>query len=214
MGTSTPLCYVPGFGHNWTVPHGEEYRFIPTLHKQLSRDTPVSLHYVRWGINESAPRHPIESFQKYFREEHQSASTEAFDILQAHIDRFQPKILVAHSMGARAIFHSINNGLIIPSVQKIILLQPDIPVSYDMSRITKKITSNNISFLHTWCPWDDLLGIISVYTGELRIGQMPHPEKDLKSEFFPLKLHSSKWNHTQILKQNINHLINTPMLHK
>ena len=212
MSTQTSLCYVPGFGHNWTVPLGEEHRFIPSIHRQISPNTPISLDYVRWGITESAPQNPLESFQKYFREEHQSASTEAFDILQSHTHQHQPEILIAHSMGARVLFHAINKGLVLPSVQKIIFLQPDIPISFDMSRIANKMAAKNITFSHTWCPWDDLLGIISIYTGELRIGQMPHPEKQFRSHFFPLKLQSTKWNHTQILKQNINHIIDHPQL--
>ncbi len=204
------ISYIPGYSHNWSVPYGEEHLFWPGMHQYIQDQKPshMQLHYVRWGLYEDAPKNWRESFPKYFRELRRSSDITATSILQEHIHRTQPNILVAHSMGANLLFNAVEYGLDLGCVQKIILLQPDISIYKNIKAFSESIKKNNRQLVHTWCPWDDLLGPISIYTGSLRLGQIPHPYNGIQSVFFPLSKKSSKHSHTGILQHHLEEIYN------
>ncbi len=206
MSTPSSLCYIPGFGHNWTVLPGSEHLFIPNVHRKITNNPNWNLHYIRWG-SYTSPENPFDSFEKYRTEELLSTQIETHQIIQDTIIKTTPKTIICNSMGSRALYHAVMNGLQLDSVSRVILLQPDIPMSYNMELFYHKLLDQDIDMTYTWCPWDDLMGIISLSSGELRLGQIPCASSKIKSHFFALKPTRKKWWHTQVLEQDISHIL-------
>jgi len=207
MGNSLSLCYIPGFGHNWNVPHGEEHRFIPSLYQKRitqAQSQELDIYFLRWGLFEN-PQSSLDSIIKYQQEESVAAEAQAIGRLQSTLDIMHPEVVVCHSLGSRLLYHAVMAGVRFDSVRKVVLLQPDIPLGYDLKPFIHNLRQQDTEITYTWCPWDDTLAMVSFFAQELRLGQTPFAS-ELNPTFHPLIPRIGKTWHTRILEDDITYL--------
>lgn len=193
---SKSVLYIPGYGHNWTKQPFDEHQFVPSINRHTYPE--IESHHVSWGIKDN-PNHTLEAIQMYRVEQEQARKDETFQSIEDMIRDKRPSTIVTHSLGSRALYHAVMNGLQMDHPTNIVMLQPDIPLGYDFDAFYNRVEEQDITLSYTYCPWDNLLALASIYDRELRLGQTNINKSSLNPTFLPLQIKANQHSHNSVL---------------
>ncbi len=210
--SKSSVLYIPGLEHNWETSPLDEHRFIPSINRLYHPE--IESHHVNWG-NKENPRNIPEMTQLYKGEAEYAVHDKTVASIEQLIQEKQPKLIVTHSLGSRALYNAVMKGLNLDTPTKILMLQPDIPTSYDFDAFYQKIENQNVDISYTYAPWDNLLALATIYDQELRMGQVDIKKTHFNPRLLPLQI---KWNqHTHnnpLYDPAIEHMIQNEILNK
>lgn len=150
------------------------------------------------------PYNLIAQIQLYYRERHKAEDIKEHQRLQQELTAQKPKIIIAHSSGARLLVKYLATYTLPKSVKQIIFVQADI----SKTELQTNPIPSQIQFTNFWCYWDPALITSMLLNRYIPIGLYPPEPKH--SRFYPLyKLpnpHQNIWKDhkfKQIIAQTI-----------
>lgn len=124
---------------------------------------------------------PFAQLQLYYEERKKASAKEELKKLYDSLEKNQPKIIIAHSTGARLIMNYLDQYSFPRSVQRLIFVQADISeFEWQKAALPPKIRLHNF-----WCWWDQALVSSMILNRYLPMGlysQKPY------SQFYPLRM--------------------------
>jgi hypothetical protein len=150
------------------------------------------------------PYNLITQLQLYYKERDKTQNPAEHQRLKQELFKQQPKIIIAHSSGARLLIKYLVDYRLPPSVQSIIFVQADI----SREELTSANLPTQVKFINFWCWWDPALITSTLLNRYIPIGLYPPQRQD--SKFYPLyKLpnpHQDIWRDYQF-KQAIEDIL-------
>ena len=150
------------------------------------------------------PYNLIAQIQLYYRERYKAEDIREHQKLNQALSSQKPKIIIAHSSGARLLVKYLATYTLPKSVKQIIFVQADI----SKTELQVNPIPAQIQFTNFWCYWDPALITSMLLNRYIPIGLYP-PEPQY-SQFYPLyKLpnpHQNIWKDhkfKQIIAQTI-----------
>ncbi len=104
----------------------------------------------------------------YYREKKKALSDNLQSTFTAFIEKEQPEVIVAHSMGCYLVLGYLDKFDLPKSVKKIFLIQGDFDKKYELKNkaIIKRIENDDLRLINIFCPWDTTL-IFSPFINKL-----------------------------------------------
>jgi pimeloyl-ACP methyl ester carboxylesterase len=138
-----------------------------------------------WAITVDRKRlshlNPFAQLQLYYAERKKASSDKELKKLYASLEKNQPKIIIAHSTGARLIMNYLKQHSLPRSVESLVFVQADIS-EREWQKVALPL---RIRFHSFWCWWDQALISSMILNRYLPMGlysQKPY------SRFYPLRM--------------------------
>lgn len=148
---------------------------------------------------------PLNHLALYSEERAKAQSPETHEHLLQIIEKYQPKTIICHSMGALLIISFLKNNLLSKCVQNIVLIQGDIPSDASIPQnIQTLIRDKKLNIINLYCPWDQALLTTLPLHFKFKIGLIRYKNPLVQNIFFPLykrvNLHTSSINDKNLIK--------------
>lgn len=148
---------------------------------------------------------PLNHLALYDEEWTKAQLPETHKRLLQMIEKYQPKTIVCHSMGALLMISFLKNNSLPKFVQNIVLVQSDIPSDTPIPQnIQTLIRDKKLNIINLYCPWDQALLTTLPLQFKLKVGLTGYKNLLVQNIFFPLykklNLHTSSINDKNLIK--------------
>lgn len=126
------------------------------------------------------PYNLIAQIQLYYRERYKTEQHSEHQRLYQELEAQKPKIIIAHSSGARLLVKYLATYKLPQSVKQIIFVQADI----SREELNSANLPTQAKFINFWCWWDPALITSTLLNRYIPIGLYP-PQRQ-NSKFYPL----------------------------
>lgn len=205
------VCLIHGYCTHLATPIWRRHPYPHLCFKwinQLIKDNKIGL-YIR-GINKKISRsefiNPYTFFNHYKSEQTITRNKYQQEKLYNYLKNNNIECAISHSMWSYLLLNTINNFWIPEKLKKIITIQWDSPINYEISESIKNRCENNQLLRENYyCPWDPALILSSLVNLESRIWLLGMKKSFIKNKFYPLKwqlnLHTATINDKEFFEK-------------
>lgn len=142
------------------------------FHDEIVSGNP-KVHLFKWMGDHSDKEviNPLAGLQTYLEEAQLIKGIEIQNRLYSELSLYQPKVVIAHSMGCQLLLNVINNNGLPDTVKYIVTINSDAPASaqIDNHRVVKRISNGSLKWINLYA-LDPTLASSTIINKELRAG--------------------------------------------
>jgi esterase/lipase superfamily enzyme len=165
----------------------------------------------RWDMPAALRFHEVFNVAHYLRiyktEKEKATSKELQQILSEHMEKYQPSIIVCHSMGAYLFLEYIKKYNVPEQIEKIVFIQADIPYDFSIQNtvLGEKMKNGKIQVVNYYCPWDSTLVAARILHRYIPAGLVKVKNPLVHNKLFPLyskiNLHTCSINNKKFVEE-------------
>jgi pimeloyl-ACP methyl ester carboxylesterase len=162
-----------------------------------------------WGIEKKFNGwqffNPLAHIRLYLLEQAKACQKETLEKLKLSLEKAQPEIIVAHSMGTFLLLKFLGQNDIPKSVKTIVFVQSNVSYLYPIPKnLLDSLDKNHLKLINLYCPWDTTLPFVLLTNGGIAAGLVGYKHSKIHNKVFPLykrlNLHTSSINDSDLIR--------------